>query len=392
MGSNHEAMGMHERLALRLLRKIMEWDEETATREYGWVRLISRLKYDGYRDYLAGVRFAESLAGWLNQFRPEHRAAAYAFVKTRLIYFSPPEIQRLVEQLYPRFVEPRLRRAAAEEAGVSDFLVWADPRSERLFERKRRQVLFIGLSDGARIDILRRANAGTLNNDQVVLATHIDDEKWVDLGDKLRADKLFEPGEDPRFESIVIVDDFTGSGTSFVRQKKDGRWTGKAEKLWKTLAAVRGRLAAQNKSFPVAEGFTLHIHHYISSAQAREAIDDRLLAIAEARSGNGAWFARVEVTEGLLLPVETKVTREADAAFWEICDAYYDHGLFEQLREHLEESGQTHIRHGYGNSALPVVLEHNCPNNALTLLWAETDGDGNRHPMRPLFPRRHRHS
>jgi hypothetical protein len=29
--------------------------------------------------------------------------------KNRLIYFSPAEIQRLVEQLYPRFVEPRLR-------------------------------------------------------------------------------------------------------------------------------------------------------------------------------------------------------------------------------------------------------------------------------------------
>src|ERR1700722_7732604 len=42
---------MNEALALKLLRKIMEWDEETATREYRWVRLMSLLKYDGYRDY-----------------------------------------------------------------------------------------------------------------------------------------------------------------------------------------------------------------------------------------------------------------------------------------------------------------------------------------------------
>ena len=55
---------MHERLALKLLNQIMNWDEETATREYAWVRLIARLKFDGYRDYLAGVRFSESLAGW----------------------------------------------------------------------------------------------------------------------------------------------------------------------------------------------------------------------------------------------------------------------------------------------------------------------------------------
>jgi hypothetical protein len=152
---------MNEALALRLLRKIMEWDEETATREYRWLRLMSRLKFDGYRDYLAGVRFAESLAGWLSQFDPRHRKPAYDFVKNRLIYFSPPEIQRLVEQFYPRFVEPRLREDAGRAARVAPYMVWADANSRQIIERKRRQVLFIGLSDGARIDILRRANSAS---------------------------------------------------------------------------------------------------------------------------------------------------------------------------------------------------------------------------------------
>jgi hypothetical protein len=78
---------MNESLALRLLRKIMDWDEDTATREYRWLRLMSRLKFDGYRDYLAGVRFSESLAGWLSQFDPAHCKAAYGFVKNRRIYF-----------------------------------------------------------------------------------------------------------------------------------------------------------------------------------------------------------------------------------------------------------------------------------------------------------------
>jgi hypothetical protein len=160
---------MHEQLALRLLRQIMNWDEETAAREYRWVRLMSRFKFDGYRDYLAGVRFGESLAGWLSQFRFQHRQAAYSFVKDRLVYFSPLEIQRLVEQLYPRFIEPCLRGAVATEAGIAPYLIWSDVNASRLFERKRRQVLLIGLSDGARIDMLRRANAGTLVNDQIVL-------------------------------------------------------------------------------------------------------------------------------------------------------------------------------------------------------------------------------
>src|ERR1700733_6387351 len=176
-------------LALNLLRQIMEWDEETATREYRWIRLMSLLKFDGYRDYVAGVRFSESLAGWLSQFDLHDRAAAYDFVKTRLIYFSPSEIHRLVDQLFPRFIEPKLRRAASERTGVPPYLVMAKENSKQELIRERRRTLFIGLSDGARLDILRRANAGVLVNDQIVLATHIDEEKWKDLGAKLRKDK-----------------------------------------------------------------------------------------------------------------------------------------------------------------------------------------------------------
>ena len=47
---------------------------------------------------------------------------------------------------------------------------------------------------------------------------------------------------------------------------------------------------------------------------------------------------------------------------------------------------------GFGECGLPLVLDHNTPNNSLALLWAETPGDGGKHPMRPLFRRRQRHS
>jgi hypothetical protein len=49
-----------------------------------------------------------------------------------------------------------------------------------------------------------------------------------------------------------------------------------------------------------------------------------------------------------------------------------------------------------GGCGLPLVLDHNTPNNSVALLWAETDGgdrDGAKVPaMRPLFRRRQRHS
>lgn len=42
---------------------------------------MARLKYDGYRDFQAGMRFIESLATWLRQFAPHERETAYAFVR-----------------------------------------------------------------------------------------------------------------------------------------------------------------------------------------------------------------------------------------------------------------------------------------------------------------------
>ncbi len=55
-------------LALNLVADVMKWDDEVATKEYAWLRLISSMKYDGYSDFPAGVRFLESLVSWLRQF------------------------------------------------------------------------------------------------------------------------------------------------------------------------------------------------------------------------------------------------------------------------------------------------------------------------------------
>ena len=71
---------MNQDLALRLLGEVMQWDNERSPQEFAWLQLFSRFKYDGYADYVAGLRFVESLASWLQQFDMQDREAAYAFV------------------------------------------------------------------------------------------------------------------------------------------------------------------------------------------------------------------------------------------------------------------------------------------------------------------------
>ncbi|RYG89175.1 MAG: hypothetical protein EON59_01930 [Alphaproteobacteria bacterium] len=370
-------------MALRLIAKVMGWpedDNEIATEEYAWLRFMAAAKYDGYSDFKAGVRFLESLATWLKQFEPDDRKVAYEFVKRRLVYISPPELQCLIEAFVPETVTPRLRENIAEELGVAPWEVWSTAAGGELFAHRLRKTLFVGMSDGSRIDALRRANPGRLLQEQVLPMLNIDDGKWRSLNKDLKAYRAEET-----FDTVYLIDDFTASGTTFIR-KTEGVWSGKLKKFNDLVTKARDGLKA---AFPLAENYTLHIHHYISSHQAHGNLT-RMMTEA-ARDWTERTFGDWRVTEGLLLPESLAMSRPADAAMLDLSDKYYDGQLFENYRTHAEEAGMTHYRYGYADCALPIVMDHNTPNNSLSLLWAETHGGEGVHAMRSLFNRRSRH-
>lgn len=128
--------------ALRLLAAVMNWTDEEATREFRWMDLMARLKYDDYREFLAGMRFLESLVAWLQQFDPAERASAYAFVRERLVFVSPAERQRLVELLYPRVVWPVLVQSAMQATGAKSWEVLTNEAARQHIEKDRRATLF----------------------------------------------------------------------------------------------------------------------------------------------------------------------------------------------------------------------------------------------------------
>ena len=372
------------RLGLTLISEIMNWpDDGTATREYKWLRLISSAKYDGYSDFRAGSRFPENLATWLKQFDPVDRPTAYEFIRERLVYISAAELQRIIEAFVPETVTPFLRRLAAEQVGIAPHEVWGNPQGAEAFRKLLRRSLFVGLSDGARIDILRRANARKLSQEQIIPMMNVDPHKWDDLSEKLRAAE----GDDARFDHVYLIDDFTASGTTFIREVDDA-WKGKLKKFDKLVADAREAATQRHAQFPIAENYAVHIHHYVSTAQARSALDERVRVAGQKWTERD--YGNADITEGLLLPASLKMEPATDAAMLALCKKYYDHELFERLKEHCDEARQTDMKLGYANCALPLVLEHNTPNNSIPLLWAETSGKYNR-PMRPLFRRRDRH-
>jgi hypothetical protein len=381
---------MDDNKGLNILDATLEFSAEEARTEFQWLKMMAAIKYDDYRDFLPGMRFLENLAAWLQQFDDlAERREAYALLRRRLIYVSPPEMQRLVELFYPCVIERRLIEMTATRRGIPKYMVHVDKDARAEFLRLRRRTLILGLSDGARIDILRHSTVGLLSNEQFVVQTQTDRFKWESLLKDLRKAQPEDPNA--AFELIVLVDDFTGTGSSFLRYDQHGmRWTGK---LCKFLTSFHD---AVNTVPVVREGWQLCIHHYLGTERAARDIVAREKDAMARNSPEVHLNKASHYTFGAIVSQEVciGVSNAADAPLVALTQTYYNPKI---ETEHTKVGGAKHIGLGYGACGLPLILHHNTPNNSLALLWAEESKgqDDTGQPlreMRPLFRRRQRHT
>jgi len=361
---------LNQDLALSVLGDIMEWDLERSRKEFAWLQLMSRFKYDGYSDFVAGVRFIESLAGWLQQFNLEERIAAYNFVRKHLIFFGAGEMQHLIELAYPECVRIRLIRETAAIVDRPSYLVWSVPNAGEVYKQLLRKSLFFGLSDGAHIDSFRRSTAGLISNEQVLLATEIAPGKWNQVLAELRKDLNDSAA---RFKFLFLFDDFIGTGTTL---------QGKLKRLWRDCA---GHNIVETH---LDSDWTVVVHHYIATEKVTKdivAIEQQLRTDHE----SSGWFRNVEFSFELVLSESLQINAEKAGEFWPLIEKYYNSGI---ETAHTRKGGGKDVRLGFGQCALPVVLEHNTPNNSIALIWAEIAATEKETAMRPLFRRRQRHT
>ena len=269
--------------------------------------------------------------------------------------------------------------------------VLADPAARMAEKRLRRQTLFMGLSDGARIDTIRHANSGLLGNEQFVQVTQIDTEKWKDLIDNLRENMK---DQNARFRLIFLIDDFIATGTSFLRfDEEKKKWKGKLIRFRDSVESAR---EAPGGDRLFEDDWELCIHHYVASRAAADAIDERIEKAKTSGAFREDWAQVMHTSFGMILPPNLPINKVPGhfGDFIKLTQNYYDPDI---QTKHTDIGGVTQLDLGYGGCALPLVLEHNTPNNSVALLWAETNGgdrDGVSAPapaMRPLFRRRQRH-
>ena len=362
---------MKDTLARTLLSKAMKWDELDPDRvkTLQELQILSKHKYDHYERFEPGRKFIECLAAWLEQFdNLGEREIALDFIRRRLVFVSKEELDQLVQIAYPKIIRPVLHEIVSKQLEVSRFRV-AEIESSSYFARARRRSLFLGLSDGAKIDEFRRNNRA-LSHEQVYATYEVAEPRLSDMRDKLIKDSNNDPEDSPTFESVFLIDDFAGSGKTIARIE-NGELMGKLRKFSDLLTIDS---EADISVFAGADT-EVHICLYIATNQA---VDQITRSVSECE--RPVWRNPPKVHAVQVLEDDQKIDPSTEPGFCALLDKYYD----AEIEDAAKRVGETDSKFGFSGCSLPLVLCHNAPNNSVSLLWAPE-------PMNSLFTRFERH-
>lgn len=368
---------MQDLNAARILTAVMGWEDlSTVQQHVKQLQLLADYKYDHYQRFAPGRRFIESLALWLEQLDAGDRAAAFDLVTQHLIYFSDAEFSHLVQTAYPDLIVRERMRLVAEEHNIPTYRVGQLAKHKR-FEELKLKSLYLGLSDGARTNELRRASNGEIGNEQIWQAYELGEQKSEDMLQELRSSmaRMGFSAPEPRFNLIWLLDDFSGSGNTYIRY--DG-----------TKKAFKGKLKKVYDQLH-SEGLVDPTHYEVFLllyVATRQAIDHIEYWCERFTSDKGYKPLQIHV----LCPLERDIalTKISSTAITQLLanERYFDSRVAED--KHIAVGG-TDGRLGFAGCALPVVLSHNTPNNSIYLLWGYEH-----YQFFGLFPRvtRHRES
>lgn len=364
---------MQDSNAAKLLARVMDWqDQDPVLKHVAELQLLAFFKYDYYQRFSPGRRFIESLALWLKQLEPEDRPAALELVREKLVFFSDAEISHLVETAYPDLIVQERLRLVAEENGIPTYRVGELSRHPR-FRELQLKSLYLGLSDGARTNELRRASNHQISNEQIWQAYELGEHKSESMRRDLK-EKLEEVGfqsQAPYFNLVWLMDDFSGSGNTYIRYDSEKKaYGGKLQKIYEQLHQRRLIDPSHYEVFLVL---------YIATRQAIDHIE--------------YWSERFTSERGfkpLQLRVLCKLERNlalTNAPAPTLATLLGKTQYFDPKAndKHMKVGGSDG-RLGFANCALPVVLSHNTPNNSVYLLWGP---EQLKYPG--LFPRVVRH-
>jgi hypothetical protein len=361
---------MRQRLAEKLLLKIMQWNVDEVQAERPMLQAISNFKYDEYRQYSPGMLFLGSLTSWLRQFETiEERKIAYNFVKNNLVFISENQMQQLVSLAFSEKVRPFLLQKTGHELQSDPYEVLKTSNS-KAYKDNLRKILFIGLTDGSRIDYFRRTSA--INNEQIFSTYYISKQKSVDLKKELKEDGHTS------FNSVFLIDDFTASGKSYFREEK-GKYKGKIFKFIDLLLNPDNYTDRYLQDIIEINSLVINVLFYLATEDAISYLESSI----EKWKKETKIDIEINIQVIQIIPNSIRQSVVGDPKFQALMVKYFDDSI---INVHYKKGKHDNPHLGFNECALPLVLNHNTPNNSIPILWFPDDKE-----YRGLFPRITRH-
>jgi hypothetical protein len=373
---------MKDEIVQALLVKVMNWtsaDEDQLYRPH--LQSMAKYKYDAYQQFYPGMRFIESLAKWLKQYKTkEDRETALNFIKEKLIFISNHEINHLVMSAFPDMIKRMIMEKISKEENIPLHKI-SKIANGKSYQILKRQCLFLGLSDGSKTEIFRRSNTGELSHEQVYQTYELSKDRAGKMKKELREDLEGLLGKKPddqesQYKMLFLLDDFSGSGKTYLRKDDTGQYKGKIASIY---AELREPKSAYSTLMDI-KSTEVRLILYLCSAQALKNIRDLIDEMWDSSYPKPKVYAIHQINDAEVLD------ENRDHGILALCldDDYYDSDLQDK---HTAEGGGD-VKFGFGKCKLPLVLEHNTPNNSISLLWAY---DEEKIKFKGLFPRIPRH-
>ena len=221
---------------------------------------MAKYKYDHYEMYQPGGRFFDHLGLWLEQFDIEDRKTAVEMLCDRMVFVSQKEMQELAHYLYYNIIVPNLFQLIIKKENLPPYALRT--AFDQYFKPYLRKTLFMGLSDGARIDYFRRHHI-ELSQEQVIPYYR---SPYIDYIENLRN----EIGDaKAKFQQVILVDDFTASRYTLLHENDDGELDGSLVRVLNTHKNI------------IESADLILIAYYIASQQAIEHVEALISKVPE---------------------------------------------------------------------------------------------------------------
>lgn len=358
---------MNQQLTEKVLASVMDWGTIEVAENIRGLEHIAELKYDQYQQYEVGSRFIENLVIWLSQFENvKERRDAFEFVKNHIVFISQEELYHLINSIYPDLMRPIFKNLAKDISAENN--VTDKETKQQIAHVISRQSLIFGLSDGARLDVFRRG-APQISNEQVCISYEITESRMKSIKEEMKKDteefykrNALNGMKPDKIYNVFLLDDFSGSGISYLRIEKDAS----GKKIWKgKIKKVIDQLEDQVKGY---NNLTIHIILYLATEKAEEHIKKYVKKYASEK--------QIKMEIHILQKIHSYIP-----------DVEIKNLMIKYHNSKIEDSHYKKGKHdfpflGFDECSLPLVIYHNTPNNSFPIIWGLEDA---------LFPRVTRH-